>query len=77
MNTTINHQRLDVLAAEIARLDAELLDVERASHELLGSEEDCEVSAARLMATRIELDRLLRAYFIEGEVVRRGEQRAA
>lgn len=69
--------RLGLLAEEISRLDAALIERERDSLELMGDESDLEQKLTRVTATRIALDRALRAYFIENEAARRGTRRAA
>ncbi len=73
MNTSRNHARLAELAADIYRLDALLLELERTALDPSGTEEDMVTAAAVLAQTRIELERSLRAYVIESEVVRRAE----
>lgn len=73
MNTARNHTRLAELAGDIHRLDNLLLDVERAALDPSGSEEQADTAAAVAATTRFELERSLRAYFIEAEVVRRAE----
>lgn len=75
MRTTINERRLDVLAREIARLDEEVVTARRAAGDLDGNEHACAVVAAAADEKRAELEKALRAYFIESEVVRRGDLR--
>lgn len=73
MNTQINEQRLDTLAKRIERLDVEAVEAERAAKDLHDDERTCAVLAARAVETRAELERELRAYFIESEFIRKGE----
>lgn len=73
MNTTRNHARLAELADEIHRLDALLLNAERAALDPSGTEPDMDTAAAVLAQTRVDLDRAFRGYFIEAEVVRHAD----
>lgn len=75
MNTTNNKRRLDELARTILRLEEAAVDAEREAVDLKGDELACSMLSARALATRTELERALRAYFIESEVVRIGELR--
>ncbi len=74
MNTSKNRKRLDELSREIAVLDSMVVDSERKSLELVGSESEQDHASAHVTETKALLDRALRAYYIESEFVRRAEQ---
>lgn len=76
MNTARNHTRLDALSREIAALDAMLVEAQRAALACSGSESEQALAATNLLDLRTRLDRALRAYWIENEVVRRSDAMA-
>lgn len=77
MNTAINHRRLDVIAQTIDRLEDAVLEAERAALDIEGDEATCSMRQEHVTRARAERDTALAAYFIEAEVVRRAQSRAA
>lgn len=77
MNANMTNERLDELAREIAQLDAELINHQRDALDVVGDEAVCFARQVRADATRVRLERALRAYFIVSEFARRGARRAA
>jgi hypothetical protein len=75
VNTKSSTRRLDELARTIMRLDEAAVDAEREAVDLQGDELACSMLAERALSAKTDLDRALRAYFLESEVVRRGELR--
>lgn len=73
MNTTRNHARLNDLAREITQLEAQVIETERSALDCIGSEESAVAKWESVMMIRAALDRALRAYFVESEVVRTAE----
>lgn len=71
MNTTRNHARLNELSKQIAILDAQIIETERTALELFD-----ERAWESVILIKAELEKALRAYFIESEVVRRAEHTA-
>jgi hypothetical protein len=74
---TLHAQRLAALREEIYRLDAEILERERESLDVLGTEEECEAALARVTDIRTQLDRALRSHFIEATFVLSAKRAAA
>ena len=76
MNANRNHQRLDVLWREICRLDALVLESERAALELTGTEGDQALASTMATDAKTLLMRALRSYAIESETVRQASRSA-
>ena len=55
MNFTHNSRRLEALAQVIARLEAELLDLERGALDVVGTEEDCVARETQCADTKAAL----------------------
>lgn len=58
MNTAPHFEKLDALWAEIERLQAVIVECERESLSLVGTEAEIDARVARQIAARAELDRL-------------------
>lgn len=64
MNADRHYERLDSLWAEIARLEQEIVERERESLSMAGTEHDCLAAAGGLLLARAALDRARREHGI-------------